>query len=435
MNEYWNNEEKIEHREIAEATMEKKQKKSGGLWRKALVACCCGLCFGLFGGLGFFAGNYMADAMEGKVTVYDSTPQINQVENKENIVPSVSGSIPVANTNQVTVVTSDYSQIVEEVMPAMVSILNTTVTKSQYWGQVYEEEEQYSGSGIIIAQNETELMIATNNHVVANSTKIEVTFIDDTVLEAMIKGTDAKADLAIIAVPLKDLTAETLSNIRIATLGDSEEVRLGEMAIAIGNALGYGQSVTVGYISAKDRTINVEGNEIVALQTDAAINGGNSGGPLFNTKGEVIGINSSKIGGSMVEGMGYAIPISSASPIVAELMERETRVKVAEEEMGYMGITMQDVNEQVVQLYGMPKGVFVYDLEAGSPADIAGIKKGDIIVKFDRTRVTSYTDIQENMQYYKAGETVMLTVKRASNGEYESIDITVTLGKRPEENR
>jgi len=432
MNEYWNNEEKIEHREIAEATMEKKQKKSGGLWRKILVACCCGLCFGLFGGLGFFAVNYMADAMEGKVTVYDSTPQINQVENKENIVPSVSGSIPVANTNQVTVVTSDYSQIVEEVMPAMVSILNTTVTKSQYWGQVYEEEEQYSGSGIIIAENGEELLIATNHHVVAGATKLEVNFIDGSIAEAQIKGTDADMDLAVIAIPLNKLEDTTKNAIVIAQMGDSDALKLGESVIAIGNALGYGQSVTAGYVSALDREVTMQDGSVgVFIQTDAAINPGNSGGALLNVKGEVIGINSSKIGGSYVEGMGYAIPITAAEPIIGDLMNKETRYKV--DEIGYMGTSLMTITDEQAYMYDFPQGIFVRGVEEGSPAEKAGVLKGDIIVNFDGDKVADYEELLEVMQYYGPGSEVTLTVMRATLGQYEKVELQIVLGERPDE--
>lgn len=432
MNEYWNNEEKIEHREITEATVEKKQKKSGGLWRKALVACCCGLCFGLFGGLGFFAVNYMADAMEGKVTVYDSTPQINQVENKENIVPSVSGSIPVANTNQVTVVTSDYSQIVEEVMPAMVSILNTTVTKSQYWGQVYEEEEQYSGSGIIIAENGEELLIATNHHVVAGATKLEVNFIDGSIAEAQIKGTDADMDLAVIAIPLNKLEDTTKNAIVIAQMGDSDALKLGESVIAIGNALGYGQSVTAGYVSALDREVTMQDGSVgVFIQTDAAINPGNSGGALLNVKGEVIGINSSKIGGSYVEGMGYAIPITAAEPIIGDLMNKETRYKV--DEIGYMGTSLMTITDEQAYMYDFPQGIFVRGVEEGSPAEKAGVLKGDIIVNFDGDKVTDYEELLQVMQYYGPGSEVTLTVMRATLGQYEKVELQIVLGERPDE--
>jgi len=408
---------------------EPEKKKMGGV-RKVFFSAGLGLLFGAFAGFGFYGMKLGSEYL-----VKTNAPEVEASDSYIGTT-EVPGNFP-ATVNQITYVQDDVSDVVEQVMPAMVSIMNNyTVTSVTMWGQKYTTPATSSGSGIIVKETENELLIVSNNHVVEGADTLEVTFIDGSTAQASIKGLDSDMDLGVIAVPLDSLSEETKSAITVAALGDSDSLKLGTPVIAIGNALGFGQSVTTGIVSALDREITYDdGTTGSFIQTDAAINQGNSGGALLNINGEVIGINSSKIGGSMVEGMGYAIPISSASPIVAELMERETRVKVTEEEMGYMGITMQDVNEQVVELYGMPKGVFVYDLEAGSPADIAGIKKGDIIVKFDRTRVTSYTDIQENMQYYKAGETVMLTVKRASNGEYESIDITVTLGKRPEENR
>lgn len=431
MNEYWNSEEKIEDREISEPVIEK-QKKSGGLWRKILVACCCGLCFGLFGGLGFFAVNQVTDLMEEKVTVYDSTPEPNKVEDKENITPSVSGSIKVANTDSVTVVTSDYTKIVEEVMPAMVSILNTTVTQSQYWGQIYEEEEQYSGSGIIIAENGEELLIATNHHVVAGATKLEVNFVDGSIVEAQIKGTDADMDLAVIAIPLNKLEDATKEAIVIAKMGDSDSLKLGESVIAIGNALGYGQSVTAGYISALNREVTMQDGSVgIFIQTDAAINPGNSGGALLNVKGEVIGINSSKIGGSYVEGMGYAIPITAAEPIIGDLMNKETRYKV--DEIGYMGTNLMTITDEQAYMYDFPQGIFVRGVEEGSPAEKAGVLKGDIIVNFDGDKVTNYEELLEVMQYYGPGSEVTLTVMRATMGQYEKVELQIVLGERPDE--
>lgn len=405
------------------------KKKKGG-FRKVLLSAGLGLLFGAFAGLGFYGMKLGSE--------YLAEKNAPDVELSDEYVGSTAapGTLP-TTVNQITYVQDDVSDVVEQVMPAMVSIINNyTVTSQTLWGQSYTTPATSSGSGIIVKETENELLIVSNNHVVEGADTLEVTFIDGSTAQASIKGLDSDMDLGVIAVPLENISAETKSAITVAALGDSDSLKLGTPVIAIGNALGFGQSVTTGIVSALDREITYDdGTTGTFIQTDAAINQGNSGGALLNINGEVIGINSSKIGGSMVEGMGYAIPISSASPIVAELMERETRVKVSEEEMGYMGITMQDVSEQVVQMYGMPKGVFVYDIEAGSPADMAGLKKGDIIVKFDRSRVTSYTDIQENMQYYKAGETVSLTVKRASNGEYESVDITITLGNRPKENR
>ena len=431
MNEYWNSEENVKNRENAEPVAEK-QKKTGKVWRKLLVACCCGLCFGLFGGLGFFAVNQMAGMMEDKVTVYDSTPEQNKVEDKTSITPTVSESITVANTDRVTVVTSDYTEIVEEVMPAMVSILNTTVTQSQYWGQVYEEEEQYSGSGIIIAENGTELLIATNHHVVAGANKLEVNFIDGSIVEAQIKGTDADMDLAVIAIPLDKIAEETKSAIVIAKMGDSDALKLGESVIAIGNALGYGQSVTGGYISALNREITMsDGSVGVFIQTDAAINPGNSGGALLNVKGEVIGINSSKIGGNYVEGMGYAIPITAAEPIIGDLMNKETRYKV--DEIGYMGTSLMTITDEQAYMYDFPQGIFVRGVEEGSPAEKAGVLKGDIIVNFDGEKVTNYDELLKIMQYYGPGKEVTLTVMRAAMGQYEKIELQIVLGERPKE--
>lgn len=319
-------------------------------------------------------------------------------------------------------------------MPAMVSIVNKQVTTAtDFWGQSYQRESSGSGSGIIVAENDDELLIVSNNHVVEGATSLEVTFIDGSTAEASIKGRDSDMDLAVIAVPLSSLSDETKSEITIATLGDSDNLKLGEPVIAIGNALGYGQSVTNGIVSALNRELELEdGSTGIFIQTNAAINPGNSGGALLNINGEVIGINSNKIGATTVEGMGYAIPISSASPIIAELMERQTRNKVADAEVGYMGITMQEITEQIIQMYNMPQGVFVYDVAQGSAAEAAGIKKGDIIVKFDGQKITSSTDLKDALEYYKAGETATVTVKRAVGGEYESIDLEITLGQKPQ---
>ena len=402
-------------------------KKKKGTFKKVLLSAGLGLLFGAFAGFGFYGMKLGSEFL-----VQTNTPDVQLSQDVINpaVMPNATGT----TVNQITYVQDDVSDVVEQVMPAMVSIMNNyTVTSTTLWGQSYTTPASASGSGIIVKETENELLIVSNNHVVEGADTLEVTFIDGSTAQASIKGLDSDMDLGVIAVPLESLSAETKAAITVAALGDSDNLKLGTPVIAIGNALGFGQSVTTGIVSALDREITYDdGTTGTFIQTDAAINQGNSGGALLNINGEVIGINSSKIGGSMVEGMGYAIPISSASPIVAELMERETRVKVSEEEMGYMGITMLSVSEQVTQMYGMPQGVFVDDVEEGSPAAQAGVKRGDIIVKFDRSKVSSYTDIQENMQYYKAGESVNITVKRASSGEYENIDITITLGKRPE---
>ena len=319
----------------------KKEKKSGGLFRKIMVAACCGLCFGLFAGLGIYAVEQVKEF--GKVAqeeVYQTSSGDENIVN--NVIPTDTEEIKATSTSQVTVVTSDYSDVVEQVMPAMVSILNTYTEELSYWGQRYTQESQSGGSGIIIAENDTELLIATNNHVVDGADKLEVTFIDGSVAQAQIKGTDSEMDLAVIAIPLDSLTDETKQAIAIAKMGDSDALRLGEPVIAIGNALGYGQSVTGGFISALNREIELEdGSTGTFIQTDAAINHGNSGGALINIKGEVIGINSNKISGTSIEGMGYAIPISAAEPIIGDLMNKETRTKITDDNIGYMGIMYQ----------------------------------------------------------------------------------------------
>lgn len=408
----------------------KKEKKSSGIWRKIIVAACCGLCFGMFGGLGLYAVQQVTELAEVNNEVYESTSEDEVVNKQEPASKADAESIPVASTGQVSVVTSDYSAIVEKVMPAMVSILNTTVTETKYWGQTFEEEEQYSGSGIIIAENDTELLIATNHHVVTGATKLEVNFIDGSIVEAQIKGTDADMDLAVIAIPLDSLENETKQAIVIAKMGDSDALKLGEPVIAIGNALGYGQSVTGGYISALNREITMsDGSTGTFIQTDAAINPGNSGGALLNVNGEVIGINSSKIGGSYIEGMGYAIPITAAEPIIGDLMNKETRYKV--DEVGYMGTTLMTITDEQAYMYNFPQGIFVRDVEKDSPAEKAGVLKGDIIVNFDGEKVTSYDDLVEIMQYYGPGSEAKITVMRASQGQYEEIELNITLGKRP----
>ena len=410
---------------------EKKEKKSGGVWRKIMVAACCGLCFGLFAGLGLYAVQQVTEIAEVNNEVYESNISDEEYVNRqENESVKDKESIPVASTGQVSVVASDYSAIVEQVMPAMVSILNTTVTETKYWGQTFEEEEQYSGSGIVIAENDTELLIATNHHVVAGATKLEVNFIDGSIAEAQIKGTDADMDLAVIAIPLEKLSKETMQAIVIAKMGDSDALKLGEPVIAIGNALGYGQSVTGGYISALNREITMsDGSTGTFIQTDAAINPGNSGGALLNVKGELIGINSSKIGGSYIEGMGYAIPITAAEPIIGDLMNKETRYKV--EEVGYMGTTLMTITDEQAYMYNFPQGIFVRDVEKDSPAEKAGILKGDIIVNFDGDKVTSYDELAEVMQYYGPGSEATITVMRASFGQYEEVEINIALGKKP----
>ena len=449
MSEIWNKEEsaetvvsneaqvtnKYEWEEPAKEVKEKKQKKSG-IFKKILVAGCLGLCFGLFAGVGLFVIEKIRDEVEPEAEVYESMdedsekPKKNKMPETEFVSTSGSENIKVAEPGQVLVNTEDYSAIVEAMMPAMVSILNTKVEEVNYWGQTYREENQYSGSGIIIAENGSELLIATNHHVVSGANKLEVNFIDGSVVEAQVKGTDADMDLAVIAIPLDRLSDETKSAIVIAKMGDSEALKLGESVIAIGNALGYGQSVTTGCVSAMNREVTMQDGSVgVFIQTDAAINPGNSGGALLNNKGEVVGINSSKIGGSYVEGMGYAIPITAAEPIIGDLMNKETRYKV--EEVGYMGTTLMTITDEQAYMYDFPQGIFVRGVEEDSPAEKAGVLKGDIIVNFEGEKVTNYDDLLKILQYYGPGSEVVIKVMRATNGQYEEVELKIVLGVNP----
>ena len=343
------------------------------------------------------------------------------------------------SATNVTYVESDVSNVVEKVMPAMVSIVNNFTETANVFGQQYTQEEAAAGSGIIVGKTDDELLIVSNNHVVESADTLTVTFIDGSEAQAQVKGLDSDMDLAVIAVSLNDLSDDTKNAITVATLGSSDDLKLGEPVIAIGNALGYGQSVTNGIVSALNREITLEngstglenGSTGTFIQTNAAINPGNSGGALLNMNGEVIGINSNKIGGTAVEGMGYAIPITSASPIIADLMERQTRTKVAEDEVGYIGISLQEVTSQISQMYNMPEGIYVVSVEEGSAAANAGIMKGDIITKFDGSSISSYSDLQKTLQYYAVGDSVTVTVQRPQNGEYVSIELNLTLGSRP----
>lgn len=320
----------------------------------------------------------------------------------------------------------DIRAVAKSVQPAVVTITNFYTQTIDYWMYQYEQEGEGGGSGIIVGQNDDELLICTNYHVIDKAHDLQVTFIDDTTVDAVVKGTDAGNDLAVIAIPLKDISEETLSQIAIARLGDSNQLEVGEEVIAIGNALGYGQSVTNGIISALDRKL--EDYESPMIQTNAAINPGNSGGALVNARGEVVGIPSAKIGGSAVEGMGYAIPISVAEPILRDLMTRETKTMVAEEERGYLGVTVVDVDEQGIQLYNMPRGVYIYEISEGQAADRAGLRRGDIITALNGTKIEDKVALVDELKYYSAGTTVTLTVCRIAN-DYESEEVQVVLGE------
>jgi len=334
---------------------------------------------------------------------------------------------------------TDVSQVVEEAMPAVVAVASTAVYQMPDFGfgwffgggsQSYEVPS--SGSGIIIGENDTELLIVTNNHVVQDTVSLKITFVDDAAVDAAVKGTDPDTDLAVISVPLDQIPQETKEKIAVARLGDSDGLKVGQGVIAIGNALGYGQSVTVGYVSALNREIKTsDGNTRVLLQTDAAINPGNSGGALLNMKGEVIGINAAKYSSTEVEGIGYAIPVSGVQDILDELMNRKTRSEVAEEKRGYLGIQGTTVDEDAAAAFGMPKGVYVYKiLKDGAAAD-SQLREKDIITKLDGMTVKSMQELQKFLKGYETGETIELLVQRQEDGQYKEIQIPVTLTGLP----
>lgn len=344
-----------------------------------------------------------------------------------------------AVTKSSSVVTSDVSSIVNDVMPSVVAITNMSVQEVQnFWGQTSQYQSESCGTGIIIAKTDNELLIVTNNHVIADNESLTVTFDDDTSVDADVKGTDPEHDLAVIAVPLNQISSETMEKIAVATLGDSTALQVGEPAIAIGNAMGYGQSVTTGVISAVNRestttdeqTGETEETGVKLIQTDAAINPGNSGGPLVNANGEVIGINSSKLASTTVEGMGYAIPISDVSDIIDNLMNQETKHKVSEEKKGYLGVKGYDVTEESAEKYNMPTGVYVAEIVKGGGAEEAGITKGNVITALNGTTVNSMEELQKELGYYESGKTVSVTIQvPENNGEWTEKTVDVKLGK------
>lgn len=393
----------------------KAPKPKKGYAKKVALVVGAAVLFGAVGGVTMQGTSYLTGKLLGKNT--KSTVGTTKTVSNAKLTTSTS------------TVTSDVSDIVENTLPSIVSITNMSVQEVQnFFGGISQQESESAGSGIIISQNDSELLVVTNNHVVEGSDTLTVTFNDGNSVEAQIKGTDSARDLAVVAVPLDKISDDTMNAIKVATLGDSDSLKVGEPAIAIGNALGYGQSVTTGIVSATGRTI--DGFDGEYIQTDAAINPGNSGGALLNANGEVIGINSAKINSSAVEGMGFAIPISDASDVIQNLMNKETRSKVSDEERGYLGIKGYDVSEEGAQMYNMPTGVYVKEVLSGGGAEKAGLTKGSIITGFEGSSISGMSSLQEQLQYYKAGEEVTLTVQIPDkNGEYTEKDIKVTLGK------
>ncbi len=350
-------------------------------------------------------------------------------EEEERESVAVSHVQTIEQEDQALAVMADVSAVVKTAMPCVVSITNE-YTAYDYW---YDEEydELVNGSGIVVAQGDDELLIVTNYHVVENNNNLYVQFIDDEEAVAYVKGVSMENDLAIVSVFLEDMSDDTLESIAIAALGDSDSLQVGEPAIAIGNSLGYGQSVTTGVISALNRNVFADDPDMISgylIQTDAAINPGNSGGALLNVKGEVIGINSSKIADYVIEGMGYAIPISTAKPIIEDLMQKETRKKVPEEERAFLGIAGTDVSEEATVQYEMPEGVYVKNVLEDTAADEAGILKGDIIMYIDGEKITHMQELQGMLEYYAAGTEIEVVLMRQSNGEYKERTIDVMLG-------
>ena len=392
-------------------TSNKKPKKSGrGKYAAKLVA--SAVAFGLIAGL----------VMQG-VTYGFSKAGIGNGATQLATTKTTSSSSSTSS--------EDLSGVSSNVMPSIVSITGKFETTSQSWfGQTQSSESEGVGSGIIIGKKDGKILIATNNHVVVDAKSLSVGFVDGKSASATIRGTDSDADLAVVEVNTKDMKASTLKKIAVITLGDSSKLKTGERAIAIGNALGYGQSVTGGYISALNRQVQLTDKTMTLIQTDAAINPGNSGGALFNMKGEVIGINSNKIGGSTVEGMGYAIPISDAKPIIEELMQKETRLKVDEANKGVLGITGVNVEGQYSEGYGIPMGVYVSSVTDNSGAAAAGLVRGDIITAINGETVETMEELKEEMNYYQAGDVVTLTIMQGSPTGYQSKDVQVTLGKQ-----
>ncbi len=434
---------------------------NGGFGKKAATAVALAVIFGLVAGAVFQGVNIAADKYRDNNR---SSTQIGKTETVTGTEESTDGSSTESSVKSIVAESGTVAGVAQATMSSIVAITSVSVQEiPSFFGYgTRQYQSAGSGSGIIVGENDSELLIATNNHVVSGATTLTVCFAGGDVVgaeeetqamasgdsitdssdssvdvnnavSAKIKGTDEENDLAVIAVEKSDIPEETMNEIKIAQMGSSDDLVVGEQVVAIGNALGYGQSVTSGWVSALNRTISTEDGDTSGLiQTDAAINPGNSGGALLNMKGEVIGINAAKYADSQVEGMGYAIPISKAEPILEELMNRETRDKIEDtSKVGYMGIKAADLTTEAIQMYNMPAGAFLTEVTPGGAADKAGIKKGDIVVKLDGQKVSGKNDLVDKLQYYESGETVEVVIARANNGEYKEETVEVTLGSKP----
>ena len=410
-----------------------KNNKNAAKWAKKIGA--VALSAVLFGGVagGVFTGVTYATGATAKAQATQTESDSSQQTTTTKLQTATASTSTASSTSSGSM---DVTSIVQSAMPSIVAITNKSVQEVQNYfsmfsrgGGTQEQEVESQGSGIIIGQNDSELLIATNNHVVEGADTLSVCFADDNACEATVKGTDSDNDLAVIAVKLSDISDDTMSKIKIAEIGDSNQLQVGEQVVAIGNALGYGQSVTTGIVSAVNRQLEDSNSENGFIQTDAAINPGNSGGALLNMQGQVIGINSAKLASTEVEGMGYAIPVSTASPIFEDLMNRQTRTKVSSDQAAALGIKGQTVDSSIAEAYGIPQGVYVAEIEQGSASEKAGITAGSVITKFDDTTIESMDDLKSCLEYYAAGETVDLVVKIADNGSYVEKTLTITLDK------
>ena len=392
-------------------------------FRKGVKFTAMALTFGVVASAAFQGTNFLFNQIDGGAQ--------EEQEARLSMADAVNtSSDDSASTEEGAAGSSSVAAIADAAMPSLVAITNQSVQEMMNWfGQSQAYESQSSGSGIIIGQTDTELLIVTNNHVVDGAQTLSVGFIDETAAKAQVKGTDAEHDIAVISVNLSDLSADTLSQIKVIQVGSSADLQVGEQVVAIGNALGYGQSVTTGIVSALNRPVTIDGVTNTLIQTDAAINPGNSGGALLNMSGQLVGINSAKYSDTTVEGMGYAIPVDDVTDIIESLMNRTARTQKAPEgQQGFLGITGQDVTSEISEAYGMPKGVYITSVEEDSAAEKAGLQKGDIITKFDGTSVSSLSGLQELISYYSSGETVEITYSAVSDGQYTEQTAEVTLG-------
>ncbi|MDO4490406.1 MAG: trypsin-like peptidase domain-containing protein [Lachnospiraceae bacterium] len=413
-------------------------KKNSGSGRRWTTTVASAVVFGLVAGL-VFTGVSVAGQ---KLT---KQPEVNEVRIAAATEAAPEQAASAAFQADTVSQGGTVADVAAQCMPSLVTISTISVEEMRsFFGQTQQYEVEGAGTGVIVGQNDTELLIATNNHVVSGAKSLSVGFIDETAVEGSIKGYDSSTDLAVVAVNLEDIAAETMDSIRICEMGNSDDLVLGEQVVAIGNALGYGQSVTSGYISAFDRELNLSDGSFSftstgLIQTDASINSGNSGGALLNMRGQLIGINEAKSSGSSssayVDNIGFAIPISKAEPILENLMTLTTRSRVEESKKAYIGITCADVNSETAEMYNMPTGVCLTSIMEGSPAEEAGLKKGDILTHFDGREINTYSELIDLLQYYPAGESVEMVVQRSDEGEYSERSIVLTLGsadKMPE---